>query len=103
MALQVDATLQYVVANQRCNLDDIQCEWWRPPTVAQKEIESPFNTYQNSGLPPAPIANPGLGSLEAAANPSDTEYFYYLHDSEGNIYFAENLEEHNQNIQRYLR
>jgi len=43
-----------------------------------------------------------LESIRAAANPAQTEYFYYLHDSDGNIHFAKTIEEHNQNIQKFL-
>jgi len=90
MALQVDATIQYAKGN------------WSPITSADKSLSSPYNTYKFPGLPPGPIANPGLSSLEAAANPSDTDYFYYLHDSKGKIYYAKTLAEHNENIRRYL-
>jgi UPF0755 protein len=90
MALQVDATLQYVKGT------------WGVVTTADKSLNSPYNTYKFASLPPGPIANPGLSSLKAAANPADTEYFYYLHDSKGNIYYAETLDEHDENIRKYL-
>lgn len=90
MALQVDATIQYAKGN------------WEPVTSADKKINSPYNTYKFAGLPPGPIASPGLSSLQAAANPADTDYFYYLHDSKGKIYYARTLAEHNENIRRYL-
>ena len=76
MALQVDATIQYAKGN------------WEPVALGDKSLNSPYNTYRFPGLPPGPIANPGLSSLEAAANPADTDYFYYLHDSKGKIYYA---------------
>jgi len=90
MALQVDATLQYAKGD------------WGQILVSDKGIDSPFNTYKYPGLPPAPIANPGLSSLKAAVNPEESDYFYYLHDSKGQIYYAKTLSEHNENIRKYL-
>jgi UPF0755 protein len=60
-------------------------------------------TYKESGLPPAPIANPGIISLTAAANPAKTDYWYYLHDSTGQIHYAKTLAEQNVNIKKYLQ
>jgi len=90
MTLQVDATIQYAKGN------------WEPVVSADKNISSPYNTYKFAGLPPGPIASPGLSSLQAAANPADTDYFYYLHDSKGKIYYARTLAAHNENIRKYL-
>lgn len=103
MGLNIDATLQYLVADTRCSADPLECEWWKPPTAADKKINSSYNTYLYSGLPPAPIANPGLVAIEAAVNPENTSYYYYLHDSDGQIYYAETLGEHNANVNRYIR
>lgn len=88
--LQIDATLQYAKGN------------WEPVYSIDKNINSPFNTYKNIGLPPAPIASAGLSSLKAAINPEESEYWYYIHDLDGKIHFAKSLEEHNQNIRKYL-
>lgn len=96
--LQVDATLQYATTRQAKN-----GEWWTPPTAADKQIASPYNTYQNLGLPPAPISNPGLNAIKAAAQPLETENLFYLHDRQGVMHYATTLEEHNQNVERYLR
>lgn len=96
MALDIDATLQYAKGK-------VGDKWWTVPTAADKNINSPYNTYKNPGLPPGPIGNPGISSIAAAANPESTNYFFYIHDSEGNVYFARTLEEHNVNISRYLR
>lgn len=98
VALQVDATVQYAKG-----YDQNQGAWW--PLIDAQDYEStksPYNTYLNSGLPPTAIANPGLDSIQAAANPAQTDYFYYLHDAEGNIHYAETINEHNDNIQMYL-
>ncbi len=100
--LQADATAQYALGTIRCKAK-VECDWWVPPLRADLEIDSPFNTYQITGVPPAPIANPGLTSLNAAINPSETDYMFYIHDSEGNIHYAKTLSEHNQNVAKYLR
>jgi UPF0755 protein len=65
-------------------------------------INSPYNTYKFAGLPPGPISNPGESSLEAAFNPSETDYLYYIHDNEGQIHYAKTLAEHNANVAKYL-
>jgi len=96
MALQVDATLQYAKGANR------QGEWWAPPLSADKAINSLYNTYQNPGLPPAPICNPGLDAIKAVLNPEESDYIYYLHSPDGSIHFARTLEEHNRNIANYL-
>lgn len=100
--LQADATLQYAVASTKCKGQSTGCKWWEIPTVVDRQLNSAYNTYRNTGLPPAPIANPGLSSIKAAIYPEDSDYWYYLHDSKGKIYYARTLEEHNANISRYL-
>jgi UPF0755 protein len=64
---------------------------------------SPYNTYQNRGLPPGPIANPGEAALRAALDPPPTEYLYFVANTEGGHFFSKTLEEHNQNVARYRR
>ena len=62
------------------------------------QVESPYNTYTNAGLPPGPISNPGKASIKAAIYPQETDYYYFLSDSEtGEIIYSKTLEEHNQN------
>lgn len=100
--LQADATLQYVVASTKCMGVSLGCSWWEIPTNEDKKLNSPYNTYRNTGLPPAPIANPGLVSIKAALYPEESDYWYYLHDAKGKIYYARTLEEHNANIQKYI-
>ncbi|OGM80028.1 hypothetical protein A2382_05080 [Candidatus Woesebacteria bacterium RIFOXYB1_FULL_38_16] len=103
-ALDADATVQYAVANVKCSIIPVDCDWWpRPLTKDDLLYNSSYNTYRNPGLPPGPIANPGLLSLTAVANPQKTDYWFYIHDGEGKIHFAKTLEEHNRNIQKYLR
>ncbi len=98
MPLQVDATLQYVRG-----YDEVKKTWWSPPLVEFKKTQSPYNTYLTLGLPPHAIANPGLEALRAALDPLPTDDVFYIHAPSGVMYYAETLEEHNQNVARYLR
>lgn len=103
MGLQADATVQYAIANVNCPSSNNGCKDWWPNILKQDlELNSQFNTYKNSGLPPSPIANPGLSSLQAAVYPEDMGYLYYIHDSGGVIHYAKTLAEHNLNINKYL-
>lgn len=99
MALQIDATLQYVMDSKR----PIGAQWWQMVAIADKKVKSPYNTYLNTGLPPTPICNPGLSSIKAALNPAKTDYFYYLSESDGTTHYAATLSEHNENIKKYLK
>jgi len=99
MPLQVDATLQYSLG-----YDSSEKTWWRKGIAdADKKINSPYNTYKYIGLPPRPIANPGLDALMAAIYPKETSYMYYIHDAKGLPHYARTFEEHTQNIATYLR
>ncbi len=86
MRLQSDATVNYVTGHSRAR-----------PTLKDLEFASPYNTYQNTGLPPGPICNPGKDALDAALNPAENDYYFYLHDDAGNIYYGRNAEEHKLN------
>ncbi len=66
------------------------------------QVDSATSTYTTKGLPLVPISNPGLTSLEAAFNPTPTDYLYYLSDLSGNIYYAKTFAEHEQNRIKYL-
>ena len=103
MPLQIDATVQYVKANSSCKSDPQNCTWWPTVYLEDYKLNNPFNTYVITGLPPAPISNPGLASLQAAANPTKNNYYYYIHDTNGNIHLASTLAEHNANVAKYLR
>lgn len=94
MPLQVDATVQYAVGTAQ--------EWWPILTRDNLAVSSPYNTYKFTGLPPAPISNPGLSSLRAAFEPEASDYLYYIHDKDGQIHYAKTLAEHNANIAKYL-
>jgi len=94
--LEIDATLQYIKGNAGIG-------WW--PTIApeDKQLDSPYNTYKNAGLPPHPISNPGLDAINAALYPEKTKCFFYLHDTEGNIHCSVTYEEHKTNIEKHLK
>ena len=115
MALQVDATLQYAKVSATENRRSSRGlspegkqktennEWWEPVIPSDKNINSPYNTYKFPGLPPGPIANPGIEAMKAALNPAETNYLYYISQPDGTTYYAKTLEEHNANIQKYLQ
>lgn len=97
--LQVDATLQFALGYQTS-----EKSWWKKElTDADRSVASPYNTYKNTGLPPGPICNPGLVSINAVINASATEYWYYIHDPSGAAHFAKTIEEQNANIAKYLQ
>lgn len=101
--LQIDATLQYALANSQISTSKSQLnDWWPIVTAVDKKINSPYNTYQNKGLPPTPICNPGLASIKAVVYPQTTDYWFYISDDKGNMHYGRTLEEHNTNIQKYL-
>ena len=94
MALQVDAAVQYAVGTPK--------NWWPILTRDDLTSVSKFNTYKYAGLPPSPIANPGISSIKAAYAPKDSDYWYYIHDPKGLIHYAKTLSEHNANVSKYL-
>lgn len=97
MALQIDATVQYLLGYQPQSKT-----WWKKDlTMDDLAINSPYNTYKVTGLPPTPISNPGLSAIKAALNPSNTDYIYYLSDKKGTNHYAKTLTEHNSNIKKY--
>ena len=90
MALQVDAVFPYITGKQKVLLEDLK-------------IDSPYNTYLHKGLPPGPISNPGLDAIEAARNPKESPYLYYLSGQDGKTHFAKTYEEHLRNKEKYLK
>jgi UPF0755 protein len=70
---------------------------------ADLQLASPYNTYKTPGLPPGPIANPGLASLRAAAAPATTPYLYFVARNDGSHVFATTMTEHNANVERWQR
>jgi UPF0755 protein len=91
MPLQVDATIEYALPKHKTAL-----------SLRDLQIDSPYNTYQHAGLPPTPIANPGLPSLLAALHPTKTDDLYYVYCGNGHHVFAKTLPEHQANVQRCL-
>jgi UPF0755 protein len=95
MLLQCDPTVIYALQMQgRYN-----------GTLSGKDLheDSPYNTYMHGGLPPGPIGNPGTISLRAALAPADTQYLYFVANTQGGHFFSSTLQEHNQNVNRYRR
>ena len=90
MRLQIDATVQYALGKQKARL-----------LYSDLEIDSPYNTYRNEGLPPGPIANPGIEAIRAALEPKTSEYLYYVtkKDGTGSHLFAKTYQEHLKNIE----
>lgn len=89
MPLQLDATLQYARGS-----NPYEPSWWPVPRPRDKFIDSAFNTYQNEGLPPAPIANPSPEAVLAALNPRSTNCLFYFHANNGDYYCSEDYDGH---------
>lgn len=87
--LQVDSTLLYFLVSDR-------------PSVENKSVDSPYNTYRYNGLPKGPICNPGIESIEAAADPVESGYLFYLSAKDGRTVFSKTYAEHLVNIAKYL-
>ncbi|MGH6864241.1 MAG: endolytic transglycosylase MltG, partial [Methylocella sp.] len=94
MRLQSDPTIVYGLAGGKGSLG-------RGITRADLDKPTPYNTYLIDGLPPGPIANPGRAALEAVANPSRTQDLYFVADGTGGHVFAETLDQHSRNVQRW--
>lgn len=99
MKLEADATVQYALGYQK----DEKTWWKKTLTEADLDNDSPYNTRKFAGLPRGPICSPGLEALEAVVDPKETNYYYYLHDKEGKVHFANTLDEHNANVAKYLQ
>lgn len=91
MRLQADPTVVYALTNR---LGDMR---GRPLLREHLKIDSPYNTYINYGLPPAPIANVGLDAIRAVLQPADTNYLYFVADGQGGHKFARTYEQHMKN------
>ncbi|MCA9973854.1 MAG: endolytic transglycosylase MltG [Anaerolineales bacterium] len=100
MKLEADPTTQYALGYQAAS-----DSWWKSPlSLDDLRVDSSYNTYVAAGLPPGPIANPGLGSLQAVANPAVTDYLFFVVDctapTPGIHAFSPTFEEHLANVQR---
>ena len=92
MMLQADPTIQYLIRNRKKK---------NKVYFRDLEIDSPYNTYKYSGLPPGPINNPGKEAILAALYPEKTNYIFFVADGNGGHAFARTLSEHQQNVRRY--
>jgi UPF0755 protein len=90
MPLQTDPTVIYGIADFDGNL-----------TRNHLTTPTPYNTYRFRGLPPGPIASPGLAALQAAARPAETDYLYFVSRGDGRHVFSRTLREHNQAVRRF--
>lgn len=91
MNLQLCSSVLYVLGVKKDRL-----------SLADTKINSPYNTYRNPGLPPGPISNPGLEAIEAAKNPANVDYLFYLSKPDGTTYYARTYEEHLRLIREHL-
>jgi UPF0755 protein len=100
--LEADPTVQYAMGYQAAT-----DQWWKTPVFLEEysSVDSPYNTYLYPGLPPGPIANPGLSSIAAVLHPEQHDYLYFvaLPDGSGRHVFAQTFEEHSANVRRYLQ
>lgn len=92
MPLQSCATIQYILGYPKAEL-----------SVQDTEIPSPYNTYQHMGLPPGPIANPGIAAINAVLQPEKTDYMYFVADAQGAHHFSKTYEEHLIAIEKVSR
>jgi len=90
--LQSCATIAYILEEDK----------WRY-SIEDTKIDSPYNTYQNIGLPKGPICNPGLSAIRAAINPQENDYYFFLSKPSGETVFSKTLKEHNLNKAKYLQ
>ena len=92
MRLQADPTIQYILPGS-----------WRRLLNKDLEIDSPYNTYRYSGLPPGPINNPGKNATLAALYPEKHKYLYFVANGKGSHNFSKTLNEHSRKVREYRR
>ena len=97
MPLQSCATVEFALYQQGIFKDSYVL------SLEELKTDSPYNTYQNQGLPPGPICNPGIGAIKAALNPAKTDYYYFAAKGDGSHAFGRNLDEHNRNVEKYIQ
>lgn len=107
MKLESNPTVQYAYDSiniKKANADVSTYKFWQSTNSASFDsIVSPFNNYLNVGLPPAPICNPGLKSIEATINYTKSDYYYFLHDDNDVIHLSKTYAEHAQKVSQYLK
>lgn len=91
MPLQSDATINYITKKGTTR-----------PSYKDLDVQSDYNTYKNKGLPPSPIGNPSLASIQSVIYSIKNDYYYFLTDKKGNVYYGRNMEEHQVNRGKYL-
>ncbi len=97
MPLQIDATVQYALGYEQN-----EKTWWKKSlSPSDVKLDSAYNSYTNTGLPPGPIANPGTDTLQAVIDAPNTDYLYYISDKDGHNHYAKTNTEHNENIKKY--
>ena len=101
MRLQADPTVQYALI--RANGRATAGYWKKDLSLADLEVDSPYNTYRYAGLPPGPIASPGLAAIEAVLAPASTEYLYFVAKGDGSHAFARDYQDQINNVNRYQR
>lgn len=100
MPLQSDSTIVYALGYQ----EEGKTWWKKALTTADLNLNSPYNSYKHTGLPPTPICNPGVISIKAVLEADEnTPYLFFVSDSKGHLHYATTNEEHEQNIKKYLR
>ncbi len=97
MPLQADASIEYVIDTPLNELPAGKL------AMKLRELDSPYNTYLNIGLPPTPIGNPGLMSIRAVLYPIVSEYLFYITAPDGVFHYAKTFAEHTRNVEKYLR
>ncbi|HKV26625.1 MAG TPA: endolytic transglycosylase MltG [Candidatus Acidoferrum sp.] len=95
MMLQCDPTVIYALQQEG--------QYTGSLSGADLHMHSPYNTYEHTGLPPGPIGNPGEASLRAALDPANTDYLYFVANTQGGHFFSATLAEHNRNVTKYRR
>jgi len=94
MRLETDPTVIYGITNGQGVLD-------RGLRRSELNTTTPYNTYRIDGMPPTPIANPGRAAINAALNPAQTDFIFFVADGTGGHAFARTLDEHNRNVARW--
>jgi peptidoglycan lytic transglycosylase G len=100
ISLEADPTVQFALANDPDSVAEFGY-WKQELTTEDLEVASPYNTYVDGGIPPGPICSPRLDSINAVANPADTNYLYFVAKPDGSHAFAETFQEHLDNIEAF--
>jgi UPF0755 protein len=100
MPLQADPTVQYAIASRPGNVAEYGY-WKKELSLQDLQFDSSYNTYTRSGLPPGPIASPGIDSILAVIRPAETNYLFFVARNDGSHAFSETFEQHQRNVQLY--